>query len=198
MARDFNGDFNDLRLKFIALITDPEFSDDKFIAKLCSETFYKDYWTSERNYFYWKYENYLRLQKPKATLLVHEDLMQNKDKKLKLTIEHIVAQRNSEDKSRIIPDNIKFQVGQASTFDKKYLHSIGNLVIDTQSANSSKGKQNVETKITEYFDKMPYKCQKELRDFLESDGKNKKWTIESINKRKDKLLDFAKKNMVQS
>ena len=192
LARNFKGDFHLLYLQIITLIKSVD-NDEKFITKLSSKEFFTDYDSNGKNYFFWKYENWLRKnEQPVATPMPHSDLTEKQNKKLKLSIEHIVAQRNGNEKSRIITDDLKVQVGQASKFDKEYLHSIGNLTIDPQSANSSKGKQDVEIKINKYFIKAPYKCQNELIDFLETDGRNKKWTIESINKRKEKLLKFAK------
>lgn len=95
-----------------------------------------------KNYFYWKYENYLRrTEQPVATPMTHEDLRQKENKKLVMTIEHIVAQSNSGEKSKVITDALKIDVGSVEVFDEKYLNSIGNLTLDPQSANSSKGKK---------------------------------------------------------
>ena len=68
------------------------------------------------------------------------------------------------------------------------MNSIGNLTLDPQSANSSKGASDVDEKISKYFVKAPLKCQNELPDFLI----NGKWKRESIDNRRDKLLKFAK------
>lgn len=191
MARDFDGNFDELKSKLIGLIAREEFNDNKFIEKLCSKTFYKDYYTIERNYFYWKYENYLRLQaQPKGTLMTHDVLTQKENKKLKLTTEHIVAQNNEKEKTRIIPKNLRIQVGRQASFEKEYLHTIGNLTLDAQSANSSKGNNDVSVKMSKYFTRSQYKSQLELQDFID---KGDKWTINSLIKRRDKLLDFAKK-----
>lgn len=192
LARDFKGNFDTLIKQIVALIKGVN-DDEKFINNLSSRTFFNDYGTSEKNYFFWKYENYIRQnEQPVATQMPHSDLNEKENKKLKLSIEHIVAQRNSDEKSRIISDDLKVQVGQANKFDKEYLHSIGNLTIDPQSANSSKGRKDVDIKISKYFVKAPYKCQNELLEFLEKEGRIEKWTIESINNRKEKLLKFAK------
>ena len=49
-------------------------------------------------------------------------------------------------------------------------------------------KKDVDEKNSKYFAKAPYKCQNELEEFMVDDV----WTLESINKRRDKLLTFAK------
>lgn len=90
----------------------------------------------------------------------------------------------------LIELNIQLDLDIRSKFDKDYLHSIGNLTIDPQSANSSKGNNDVLIKISKYFVRAPYKCQNELQDYLEKD---EKWTILSIEKRREKIIGFAKK-----
>ena len=60
---------------------------------------------------------------------------------------------------------------------------------DPQSANSSKGKKDVDEKNSKYFVKAPYKCQNELEDFMVNDI----WTSDSIINRKENLIAFAKK-----
>ena len=188
LARDFDGNFKNASDEIIAMIKDIE-SDDAFIQELTAPDFCTKYSSSEKNYFYWKYENYLRrTEQPIATSMTHEDLRQKENKKLVMTIEHIVAQSNSGEKSKVITDALQIDVGSVEVFDEQYLNSIGNLTLDPQSANSSKGKKDVDEKNSKYFAKAPYKCQNELEEFMVDDV----WTLESINKRRDKLLTFAK------
>lgn len=188
LARDFDGNFKNASDEIIAMIKDVE-SDDAFIQALTAPDFCTKYSSPEKNYFYWKYENYLRrTEQPVATPMTHEDLRQKENKKLVMTIEHIVAQSNSGEKSKVITDALKIDVGSVEVFDEKYLNSIGNLTLDPQSANSSKGKKDVDEKNSKYFAKAPYKCQNELEEFMIDDV----WTLESIKKRKAKLLTFAK------
>lgn len=188
LARDFDGNFKNASDEIIAMIKDVE-SDDAFIQALTAPDFCTKYSSPEKNYFYWKYENYLRrTEQPVATPMTHEDLRQKENKKLVMTIEHIVAQSNSGEKSKVITDALKIDVGSVEVFDEQYLNSIGNLTLDPQSANSSKGKKDVDEKNSKYFAKAPYKCQNELEEFMIDDV----WTLESIKKRKAKLLTFAK------
>jgi len=188
LARDFDGNFKNASDEIIAMIKDVE-SDDAFIQELTAPDFCTKYSSSEKNYFYRKYENYLRrTEQPIATSMTHEDLRQKENKKLVMTIEHIVAQSNSGEKSKVITDALQIDVGSVEVFDEQYLNSIGNLTLDPQSANSSKGKKDVDEKNSKYFAKAPYKCQNELEEFMVDDV----WTLESINKRRDKLLTFAK------
>jgi uncharacterized protein with ParB-like and HNH nuclease domain len=189
MAKNFKGDFYDLEGTIVKLIKSVK-TDEDFINKLSRSDFFTTYSSQDRNYFFWKYENYLRdNEQPVATPMSHQDLNEKKDTRLTLTIEHIVAQRNSEEQSRVVSPKLPINVGSAKKFNNDYLHSIGNLTIDPQSANSSKGRSNVATKTSKFFILAPYKCQNELTSFLVG----QKWTTESIEKRKNKLLQFAKK-----
>jgi len=193
LAKNFEGDFENLYTE-IASLTRTLITNEDFEKALCDNNFYEKYKTHERNYFFWKYENYLRKsEQPVATPMTHKDLWEKKDKKLKLSIEHIVAKANSDEHQRIIMDDNIIDTGDAETFNKEYLNSIGNLTIDPQSANSSKGENDVDVKMSKYFQKAPFKSQNELEGFLEDVGDTKKWTISSINERKNKILTFAKK-----
>lgn len=188
MARDFHGDFDKLESTIVSLIKGVK-TDEEFIKKLSRPDFFTAYSSPDKNYFYWKYENYLRdKEQPVATPMSHQDLNEKNNARLTLTIEHIVAQRNSDEQSKVVNPNLPINVGRAKQFNEEFLHSIGNLTIDPQSANSSKGKSDVKTKNDRYFVLAPYKCQNELSSFL--DGQ--KWTITSIEKRKEKLLEFAR------
>ena len=188
-ARKTLNDFSKLESHIISLIRGIK-SDDDFIKRLSRPDFFtSNYSSMDKNYFFWKYENYLRdKEQPVATPMSHDDLNEKKDKRLTLTIEHIVAQRNSDEQSRVINPSLPVSVGRAKQFNEMYLNSIGNLTIDPQSANSSKGKSDVNTKNSKYFIVAPYKCQNELNSFMEGD----KWTIRSICNRTEKLIGFAK------
>ena len=178
--------------KEIAKLTIVLGNDEDFLNELETEDFFNKYKPFARNYFYWKYENWLR-SKPGCsyTLLSHEDL-NSKDSKLKLSIEHIVAQSNEKQKENIIKETKIISIVDKSEFDKKYLNSIGNLTIDPISSNSSKGKRPVEEKNSKYFTKAPYMSQNELENFLEKNNSKQLWTIKSILDRKDAILKFAK------
>lgn len=186
LAKDFNGDFDKLIFEIKNMIMQLG-DNEKFLKRLSEPNFFREYYSQERLYFFWSYENYLREARGYQSL-TYDDLWET-DTKKKLTIEHIVAQNDEKDKNRILKDEKYLKVGQRKYFDKEYLHAIGNLTIDPNSANASKGKKEVEEKNSDYFVKAPLMCQNELDNFMI----NKKWTIESIEKRKEKLLIFAKK-----
>ncbi len=186
MVRDFKGDFKLLKLQMVERIL--EYCNDvKFKEKLNSTDFYDDF-PSDRVYLFWKYENYLREQNGYSPMSEKE--FSTTDTRFQLTIEHIAPQNPEEDKKRIITTkDCKFVDYNSDEFQEEYLHSIGNLTFDPRSANSSKGRKPVEEKNSKYFRKAPFMTQNELEDFLE----NGIWNVDSINKRKQKILAFALK-----
>lgn len=190
LAKRFSGDFDSLCNSIISLIRSPEVGDDEsFIKALENEDFFNKYNSTTKNYFFWKYENYLRtIKQPISTPMPHDDLKKVKGSKTNLSIEHIVARKNTEEHSKIIADEGIIKVGHGKKFNNEYLNSIGNLTIDPQSANSSKGKKDVEEKVSKYFNKAPYKCQNELEEFMVAG----KWQLESLENRKKALIKFAK------
>lgn len=187
IAKDFRGDYDNLCEDIKNAIKD--FSSDKgFIEKLSESEFFNNYSSIVKNYFFWKYENYLRdTEQPVAAPIPHS-VFKSQNKRYKFSIEHIIPQNPKEDTLKVITAKLKHEKINES-FIERYLHSIGNLTIDPVSANSSKGNANIAVKNTLYFQKAPFKTQNELEQYLD----NGKWTHESIEKRKEKLIDFASK-----
>lgn len=93
-----------------------------------------------------KYENQLRSRKG-FPLLGYEQYFTNQVRE-KLSIEHISAQRAK---------GIQYD----AEFEDRYMHSIGNLVIDCAASNSSKGSNNTSDKKEAYV-KAPIMSQNEI------------------------------------
>ncbi len=74
------------------------------------------------------YENSLR--KEKCYPLLTKEIYFSTDKREKINIEHVIAQNI---------DSLELD----EDFEEEYLHSLGNLIIDTTSSNSRKGKKPV-------------------------------------------------------
>ncbi len=186
LTREFKGDFKLLKLQLIEKILE-YCNDAKFKEKLNSTDFYNEF-PSDRVYLFWKYENYLRELSGYSPM--SEEEYSSKDKRFQLTIEHVAPQNPEEEKERIIAtEDCKFTNYNTDEFKETYLHCIGNLTFDPRSANSSKGRKPIEEKNSKYFKRAPFMTQNEMEDFLE----NGAWTENSINKRKDKLNEFALK-----
>lgn len=186
IAKEFRGDYDKLcedlkvAIKYFSL-------DKSFIENLSDGEFYTYYSSNIKNYFFWKYENYLRDKEQPVAAPIPHSVFKSQNKRFKFSIEHIIPQNPKVDALKVITANLKHDKINES-FVEKYLHSIGNLTIDPVSANSSKGNADITVKNTMYFQKAPFKTQNELEQYLN----NGKWTHESIEKRKEKLLTFAK------
>lgn len=182
LASKFNGDYPNLFKELNSLISD--YCDDKaFKASLSSPDLYSRINGKDLNYFFWKYENYLRENiQPKASPMSEQELT-NDNSKLRLSIEHIACQNPA----KVIIYDASLLPNIDENFEENYLHSIGNLTIDPLSSNSSKGNLAFEGKNNGYFLKAPFKSQNELEEFLD----NGRWTSKSITDRGLKLIDFA-------
>jgi len=179
-AKEFSGDFSSLIINLIKEIR--EYSpDNEFEKQLRSSSFYKYVNNNDKNYLFWKYENYLRANyQPKASYMSEVEFS-TQDPKLKMTIEHITSQT---------PKNgLQFPGLQDVNFQEDLLHSIGNLTIDPNSSNSSKGNNVWGNKVEKYFQKAPLKTQLELSDFV--DNNLKFWDSKCIKVRANKIIKFA-------
>lgn len=181
-ANNFTGDYGKLEALLKQTISD--YSVDSIFKSNLSDSYIYD-WMSTRDlsYFFWKYENHLRTSRQPKSMPMSEDEYISKDSKFKLSIEHIASQNPNES----IVNDISILPELSEEFKEEFLHSIGNLTIDPQSANSSKGNKNFVDKNEKYFKLAPFKTQNELEGFIE----NKSWSSESIRKRKEKLIEFA-------
>lgn len=129
-------------------------------------------------YILFSYENMLRTQKG-YPLLTKENYFTTDNRK-KLSIEHITAQRTKS----LVFDN---------DFEENYLHSLGNLVIDTVAANSRKGCDGVDEKMSEYV-QAPIMSQNQINEH-NIDWKNIDEVKDYINKRNDLMIEFIRTNL---
>ena len=188
IARDFNQDFNEL-IKDLKRFINDHCSNNYFRSNLSSSNFYDEVSRDNQQYLFWKYENYLRKEKQPIGPEMSYDEFANRDSRTKLSIEHIIPQTPED--SKVVEDK-SILPEMTQEFEEKYLHNIGNLVIDPLSANSSKSNQPFEDKNQNYFRKAPLKTQNELAEFL--NPKTGKWDDFSVRTRGKKILDFALKH----
>ena len=193
LGKNFNGDFDSLisDLKDFVGSSSSDYgfcNDSDFRRHLSSPSFHKDVNRNDQMYLFWKYENYLRTaQQPHFPEMSYGDFV-NKNSQTKFSIEHIAPQNPEE--SKVVEEESKSALPTMSPeFEEKYLHSIGNLTIDPLSANISKSNHPFEHKEQNYFRKAPLKTQNELIDFLNEE--TNKWDDSSIEKRGQKILEFA-------
>lgn len=181
-ARDFDGDYQELENKLKDIIR--SYSSNKmFISNMSDEWIYDWMTTRDLSYFFWKYENHLRTTKQPKSSPMSEDEFITEDSKFKLSIEHIASQTPN----KLIVKDSKILPEVDEEFEEEFLHCLGNLTIDPQSSNSSKGNKIFESKNEKYFIRAPFKTQNELDSFVIDN----KWSRESISVRKQKLIDFA-------
>ena len=182
LTRNFAGNFDALTEQLIELVK--RYGRNKtFKENLEYSDIYIWISNQDLNYFFWKYENYLRKsEQPKTAPMSLEELTTNNNQ-FKMTIEHIASQTPK--KSVVADMAILPEVDEE--FEESYLHNLGNLTIDPLSANASKGNKDFSEKNEKYFLKAPFKSQNELENYLH----NGKWTAESIEERTQKLVNFA-------
>lgn len=183
-ARDFSGDYKGLKNSLIMIISEYS-TDSMFKSNLSDPYIYERMNTRDLSYFFWKYENSLREFEQPVSSPMSESEFITENTRYQLTIEHIASQNPKE--SIVNERNILPEINDE--FKEKHLHSIGNLTIDPQSANSSKGNKDFDYKNQNYFVKAPFKTQNELEKFLIEE----QWSKESIDRRKDVLIKFALK-----
>jgi uncharacterized protein with ParB-like and HNH nuclease domain len=180
IARDFCGDFSELRQTLKDTII--EYVGDKDFEKgLSDSNFYNSFSKLAIRYLFWNYENHLRRNEQPIAAEMSEQEFSSQDPKTKLTIEHIASQN-----PKVSTPELKMPELDED-FTDNFLHCIGNLTFDPNSANASKGNKDVEIKNPKYFVKAPFKIQNELDGFIE-DGK---WNRGSIKKRAEKIIGFA-------
>jgi len=138
-------------------------------------------WISKNitKYILFSYENYLRKQKGHQ-LLLSDNYFLN-DNQEKLSIEHITAQKNKE---------IDFD----DDFKENYLHSLGNLVIDSASPNSRKSNKNISDKMDEFI-QAPIMSQNEIND-AKFDWGDIKEIKKFIDIRNSKIINFIKEKLI--
>ena len=137
--------------------------------------------TNSVRYILFSYENKLRGEKGFPLLGMSEYF--TSIAREKLSIEHISAQRAKD-------------IEYDDEFTEKYMHSIGNLVIDCAGSNSSKGNKNTKDKLQD-FNMAPLMSQNEI------DQDNCDWKdIESIKifirNREEKLKTFIKNHFLSN
>lgn len=181
IARDFVGNFDPLFGKLITYVE--EFSSRKsFQEDLRRSELYKLMASRDLCYLMWKYENFLRTKEQPICPSMSEDEFNTVDSKMRLTVEHIAAQKQN----GIVRD---FCI--LPTLDTEFLENnlnrLGNLTFDPASANSSKSNNGIDVKNDKYFSKAPYKTQNELESFMEEG----KWNVQSIANREQKIVNFC-------
>ena len=160
--------------------------EERFLAGLDRPNIYKSNKRDIR-YLLWRYENDLRSQRGKqvGTLLWKQFLFPANDAS-RLSIEHIAAQNNP-----IASTEVAWNEGDVKLFSEVALHRLGNLVLDSKSANSSKGKYDFTDKLKSLGNHSTFLSQGELLDWAQPEGQHPQWHIEAIRARHAHMKNFA-------
>jgi hypothetical protein len=188
LARKFEGDYQSLANTINEKSKSWRDLNNRFYLGLRNQEFY---YGGAAKYFYWRYENELRTrpgkQFPKLTL---KDYFSTSTT-TRFSIEHIAAQQTDNQQYSLATIN-PYNGRGATEFREKYLHSIGNLVLDCHSPNASKGNSAFPDKVAS-FQSAPLVSQNELHEYATKSGKVLVWDKDAIKSREEALLDFAAK-----
>ena len=131
-------------------------------------------------YFLWEYEQYLQRK---------GYIISGKIKIADESIEHISPQTEPDEKvtSGYEIDETGFYTKE---FRENYINKLGNLMLISQSHNSSIGNNPFKDKLKSYIENPILRQQAHIKDFV-ADMKNLVWDSKSIDLRHDEMLKFA-------
>jgi hypothetical protein len=186
-ARDFDGDFGMLHNHLTGLCRGHDL-DNRFHAGLDNPYFYQSE-GKDAHYLLWRYENHLRTQ-PGCShpLLSWRDFVEPRTYASKFSVEHIAAQSND-----IADSEVKWvETEEPKPFAEVAMNRLGNLVIDTIGANSSKGAKDFTDKLKSLSERSIFLSQGELINFVK-DRNLPVWDVEAVHARHKQLVSFARK-----
>jgi Protein of unknown function DUF262/Protein of unknown function (DUF1524) len=187
-ARDLrDGGFTGL-FQLLANISLEHNLEERFGMGLDNSYFY-DAEGKDALYLLWRYENYLRELPGKIqSLLSWRDFDEPRNDAAKLSVEHVAARGNP-----MSDTVVKWSDdGEPKPFHEVALNRLGNLVIDSTSLNSSKGKKDFHLKLKSLSENSSYLSQGELIGFLK-DREALVWDVNAIRARHIHLIAFARK-----
>lgn len=188
-TRDFNGDFHSLHT-YLHSMSNWYDIETRCEIELDHPSLYNNN-NRDIRYMLWRYENHLRSQpgKKQGHLPWKQFLFPISDA-YQLSIEHIAAQSNP-----VSQTEAEWEAGIPKMFHEVALHRLGNLVLDSKSANSAKGKYDFTDKLESLSKNSTFLSQGELIDWAEENEVGEYlWTIESIKKRHAHMKEFFLKN----
>jgi len=140
------------------------------------------------NYLLWKYEIYICDENhPKPHKITFSDLIRNE------SIEHIAPQKptNGDPVANGYGIYDDLEDPQRGIVSGNWLNCVGNLMLISQSHNSSIGNRPFDEKLKSYGKDNLLNQQKEIQEFVENKS-NPIWDVSSIRKRKEAILKAAR------
>ena len=173
---NYRGDLHKLSLALKEKLTEAYYWSDQKLIETLNGNMYQN---SMINYFLWEYEQDLQR---KGYLCGSVKI---KDE----SIEHISPQTENGEKIcsgyEVGPDGF-----YAQAFRDKYLNNLGNLVLISQSHNSSIKNQDFAKKLSSYLETPILRQQMQIKQFV-ADLKSPKWDSAAIEKRCQEMISFA-------
>lgn len=186
-ARDFAGDFDRLHDTLAGICHGHELG-KRFETGLDNAYFYQSE-GKDAVYLLWRYENHLR-KRPGCShpLLSWRDFVEPRTYASNFSVEHVAAQANA-----IADIEVKWnEADESKPFSEVAMNRLGNLVIDTIGANSSKGAKDFTDKLKSLSERSIFLSQGELIDFVK-DRDLPAWDIDAVRARHARLVDFARR-----
>lgn len=175
VIRSFNGDLDALRSSLLKKLNDSWYWGDTKCKETLSGWMYEN---PVLHYLLWEYEESIQGKGYKIGNIKIENEQ----------IEHLSPQ--TEPNEAIAAG---YDVDENNTysddFRENYLNSLGNLMLISGSHNASIGNKPFVDKLNSYMNNPLLNQQAEIKAFLD-EGKNE-WKMSQIQKRKDKILNFA-------
>ena len=180
LIRNFDGDVDKLSVDMQSKMNESYYWGDKKILEVLEGNMYKN---NAINYFLWEYENELQR---KGYIISGDVKIENE------SIEHISPQ--TEDTEEI---SSGYDVGEdglySQEFRDNYVNKLGNLMIISQSHNSSIGNKPFAVKLESYKSNPILRQQAQIAEFVTKENGTDKWLKDSIDNRHKAMVEFAKK-----
>ena len=175
---NYRGDLHKLSLALKEKLTEAYYWSDQKLIETLNGNMYQN---GMINYFLWEYEQDLQ----RKGYLCGSVSIQDE------SIEHISPQTENGEKvsSGYEVDSDGFY---AQEFRDKYINNLGNLMLISQSHNSSIGNQDFDKKLSSYSKNCILQQQVQIKCFVK-DPNNPKWDSEAIRKRCEDMISFALK-----
>lgn len=175
----FNGDLKELKISMNAKLEESWYWSKQRTLDVINDYMYGN---GILNYILWKYENSIQFKNYTIAQI----------KIINESIEHISPQ--------VPPENENIQTGYETTkqgaysesFIEDYLNCIGNLMLISDSHNSSIGNRAFKKKLHSFINNPLLKQQAEIQEFISGSINNPIWDSKAIDKRHDKIIRFFK------
>lgn len=175
---DFQGDLSNLNIKIRKKLNDDWYWGDTNVKNFLNGNMYGN---NVINYLLWEYEGSIQSRGYKINNITLENEQ----------IEHISPQTPTNGSSLASGYNVNEKNEYTDEFVSDYLNSLGNLMLISGSHNASIGNKPFANKLDSYIKNPLLNQQAEIKDFLEDSIIL--WKTEEINKRHEKIFNFALK-----